>query len=143
MKRIYLLTILIFCGTITFSQQELTLTDSLVKRFHKAWNEEDIPEMISLLDADAFFKSPFQLRYGRDTMVETVLITNPPVFKVIKQVETHSDIKGNMAWSIGNMVSDVYDGGVLEEDPWHNDYVYVFIKDKNEDWKLLMMIFHE
>ena len=143
MKRIYLLTILILCGTITFSQQELILTDSLVKRFHKAWNEEDIPKMISLLDADAFFKSPFQLRYGRDTMVETVLTTNPAVFKVAKQVETHSHIEGNMAWSIGSMVCDVYDDGVLEDEPWYNDYLYVFTKERDEDWKLLMMIFHE
>ena len=100
--------------------------------------------MISLKDADAFFKSPFKLRYGRDDKVETVLNTNPPVFKVIKQVSTHSYIKGNMTWSIGNMVSDVYhEDGILENEPWYNDYVCVFTKDENENWKLLMMLFHE
>jgi hypothetical protein len=144
MKKFYLFVILICFSTFSYSQNETTPTDSLVKQFIKAWNAEDIPQMISLLDPDAFFKSPFQLRYGRDTMAATVLITNPPAFKVTKQTETHSHIDENIAWSIGNMVSDVYDeNGNLEDEPWHNDYVFVFTKKDNEDWKLQMMIFHE
>jgi hypothetical protein len=100
--------------------------------------------MISMLDKNAFFKSPFQLRYGRDSMANTVLITNPPVFKVVRQTEIHSYVKENFAWSMGNMVCNVYDeNGDLEKDSWYNDYIYVFFRNNNKDWKLLMMIYHE
>jgi hypothetical protein len=128
-----------------FSQESgVTFTELLVDRFHEAWNEEDIPKMISLLDPDAFFKSPFQLRYSRDTMKATVLITNPPVFKVVEQTELYSYVKGDMAWSIGEIVSDVYDeNGNKEEEQWPADYLYLFVKDEESNWKLKMMIFHE
>lgn len=143
MKIIYLSVCLICFNTLLFSQNE-TLTDSLVKQFTKAWNAEDTTKMISLLDENAFFKSPFQLHYGRDTMARTVLTTNPPAFKVKQQTELYSFVNNDLAWSIGNMVSDVYnEEGKLEKEPWHNDYIYVFTKKKNDEWKLLMMIFHE
>ena len=144
MKIIYILICIMFFSTHLFSQNKGTLTDSLAKQFQKAWNAEDTSRMISMLDENAFFKSPFQLRYGRDVMARTVLITNPPAFKVRQQTELYSFVKDDLAWSIGNMVSDVYDEeGKLEKKPWHNDYVYVFTKEKNNEWKLLMMIFHE
>jgi len=140
-------TFFILCTLVTTTliraQDEHVSTDSLVRQFHAAWNGEDIELMYSLLDENAFFKSPFQLRYGRDTMKATVLITNPPVFKVVKQIETESKIKGDLAWSIGKMVSDVYDEhGKKEKDQWHNDYVYLFVK-REEQWKLQMLFFHE
>ncbi len=106
---------------------------------------EDIGRMVSLLDPDAFFKSPFQLRYSRDTMEATVLITNPPIFKVTEITETHSEVKGNVAWSIGSMISDwirVDENGNRQVKKWHNDYVYLFVKRKGE-WKLQMLFFHE
>lgn len=144
MKIIYIVVCIMFFNTHLFSQNKGTITDSLVKQFQKAWNSEDTSRMISLLDENAFFKSPFQLRYGRDTMARTVLITNPPAFKVKQQSELYSYVKGDLAWSIGNMVSDVYDEeGNPEKEPWKNDYIYVFTRNKNNEWKLLMMIFHE
>jgi ketosteroid isomerase-like protein len=118
-------------------------TDSLVRQFHEAWNGEDMELMYDLLDDNAFFKSPFQLRYTRDSMKATVLKTNPPVFKVIEQIESESKCKGNLAWSIGKMVCDVYDeNGKKEKDQWHNDYVYMFVK-RDDHWKLQMLFFHE
>lgn len=125
------------------AQEKTVSTDSLVKQFTKAWNEEDMDRMHFLLDSTAFFKSPFQLRYSRDTMEATVLKTNPPVFKVVQQTETHSLVDGNHAWSIGKMVSDVYDSeGNKEDEQWFNDYVYMFI-NRGGVWKLQMLLFHE
>ncbi len=118
-------------------------TDSLVHQFHDAWNAEDIGRMVSLLDPDAFFKSPFQLRYSRDTMEATVLITNPPIFKVVESTETYSNVHGNVAWSIGKMVCDWYnENGTKKEEQWYNDYVYMFVERQGE-WKLQMLFFHE
>jgi hypothetical protein len=128
----------------TYSQSTQTLTHKLVANFHKAWNEENIELMKTLLDEDAFFKSPFQLQYSRATMLETVLLKNPKVFKVVQITETHSKIKDNVAWSIGTMVSDFYDeNGNKQQEQWHNDYVYLFVKNESSEWKLQMLLFHE
>lgn len=127
------------------SAQVTVSTDSLVRAFHDAWNAGDMERMISFLDADAFFKSPFQLRYTRDTMEATVLLTNPPIFKVTEIKETHSEVKGNFAWSIGRMISDWirYDeDGNKQIRKWQNDYVYTFVK-RDGQWKLQMLFFHE
>ncbi|MEJ2583821.1 MAG: hypothetical protein P8Z38_01880 [Robiginitalea sp.] len=99
--------------------------------------------MLELLDSTAFFKSPFQLRYGRDSIAATVLITNPPIFKVVEQRETHNRVRGNLAWSIGTMVCDWYEeNGKKKEQPWRNDYVYLFIR-RGTEWKLQMLFYHE
>lgn len=120
------------------------MTYHLVSDFHKAWNVVDLDKMESLLDKDAFFKSPYQLRYSRDTMLTTVLPRNPKIFKIMETVETHSMIKDDLAWSIGTMVSDIYDEtGQKTEKKLHTDYVYLFIRDKNGDWKLQMLLYHE
>jgi hypothetical protein len=148
MKKLCTLIMVLLYGSLFYcshlsAQKSTVSTDSLVDQFIEAWNSENIEQMAALLDPNAFFKSPFQLRYTRDTMVATVLVTNPPVFKVVKQTETHSFVEENMAWSIGHMVSDVYDqDGNKEEEQWPNDYVFLFIK-KEEQWKLIMLIFHE
>jgi ketosteroid isomerase-like protein len=143
---LFVLSIAIFhLTTGALRAQAPVSTDSLVHQFHDAWNAEDIGRMVSLLDPDAFFKSPFQLRYSRDTMEATVLITNPPIFKVTEITETHSEVKGNVAWSIGSMISDwirVDENGNRQVKKWHNDYVYLFVKRKGE-WKLQMLFFHE
>jgi ketosteroid isomerase-like protein len=120
------------------------MTYQLVSDFHNAWNEADIDKMESLMDKDAFFKSPFQFRYSRDTMAATVLASNPNIYKVMETVETQSMIKGDIAWSIGTMVSDIYDEtGQMAEGKLHTDYVYLFVRDKNGGWKLQMLLYHE
>jgi ketosteroid isomerase-like protein len=142
-KTIAFPVLLLFFSVNLKAQSQTTLTDSLVKSFNKAWNNEDIPKMISLLDSSAFFKSPYQLRYSRDTMAATVLITNPPVYKVAKQTELYSHVENNIAWSIGKVTADIYDkNGKTNESPLNIDYLFVFVR-KNSDWKLQMMIFHE
>ena len=131
-------------ASITYSQPKNSMTYNLVDAFHKAWNEEDLEKMEELLDMDAFFKSPFQLRYSRDTMMTTVLLRNPKVYKVTEIIETQSLVKDHLAWSIGTMVSDIYDEkGRNTGKKWHNDYVYLFIRDENGDWKLQMLLYHE
>jgi ketosteroid isomerase-like protein len=140
-KHAFFVILSVTCFSLDILAQ--TPTESLVRKFHDAWNEEDIAGMIAMLHEDAFFKSPFQLRYGREEMAKTVLITNPPIFKVTEIQEMHSRVDGNMAWSIGKMKSDVYnEWGLKEQDPWHNDYVYLFVL-KDGEWKLQMMVFHE
>lgn len=144
MKQLWVVILFVAIPITSYTQSAQSFTQQLVWDFHKAWNEEDLDKMESLLDKNAFFKSPFQLRYSRDTMLGTVLRTNPKVFKVSEITETHSEIRENMAWSIGKMVSDHYDkNGNKSEKQWHNDYVYIFVRNEKGEWKLQMLLYHE
>ena len=138
-----LITLLvIFSTTITFAQN--SLTDLLVKKFFQAWNAENINEMISQIQPDAFFKSPYQLRYGRDKMAATVLKTNPPAHKVVNTKELHSKVDDDIAWSIGEFTADVYDDyGNKTSEQIKGTYTYVFTKKNKSDWKIQMIIYHE
>lgn len=66
-RNLCLILLLLAIGTATFSQTDKSMTYNLVYDFHKAWNDEDLNKMESLMDKNAFFKSPFKLRYSRDT----------------------------------------------------------------------------
>lgn len=75
-------------------------------------------------------------------MMETVLLKNPKAYKVIEITETHSMIKENHSWSIGTMVSDIYEeSGQTTDEKLNSDYLYFFIRDENG--KLQMLLFHE
>jgi len=144
MKNIFTNTISLFVliGSISFGQS--SLTDLLTKQFHQAWNAENINEMISLLQHDAFFKSNQQLRYGRDKMAATVLKTNPPKYKVVSTKEIHSKVEDDIAWSIGEFTSDIYDEyGNKTKEQLKGTYTYVFTKKNKGDWKVQMLIYHE
>lgn len=136
-----ILTVTIFC---TYSFGQNSLTDLLVKKFFQAWNAENTNEMISQLQPDAFFKSPYQLRYGRDKMAATVLKTNPPAHKVVNTKELHSKVDDDIAWSIGEFTADVYDDyGNKTSEQIKGTYTYVFTKKNKSDWKIQMIIYHE
>lgn len=121
-----------------------SLTDSLMHAFQQAWNADDLPAMLSQIHANAFFRSPFQLRYGRDSMAATVLTSNPKVFRNSTNTETHSFVSRQIAWSIGRTRGDVFDAeGRRTNDHLDADYVFVFTPDSVGDWKIQMMIYHE
>jgi len=138
----YISLILLLIGPVLFCQS--SLTDILSKQFNQAWNKENIREMVSLLQPDAFFKSPYQLRYGRDKMEATVLKTNPPAYKFANTKELHSKVEYDIAWSIAEFTADVYDDyGKKTSEKLNGTYTYVFTKKNNGDWKIQMMIFHD
>ena len=127
---------------ISFCQS--SLTDILSKQFNQAWNKENVNDMVSLLQPDAFFKSPYQLQYGRDKMAATVLKKNPPVYKIVHTKELHSKVEDDIAWSIAEFTCDVYDDyGNKTNEKLEGTYTYVFTKKNKGDWKLQMMIFHD
>ncbi len=151
------------------AQDARTLTDSLVHAFGAVWNANDLDGMVGMLREDAFFESPYQLRYGRDTMAATVLRTNPPVFRDCASREDRSRVVGDVAWSLGELYCSRYypsgaihvkviredgDGFLGEEydeagrstgrrryDAIH--YTYVFRRGERGEWKVQMLIYHE
>jgi len=142
MNKVFSFSVFILLSICSFAQG--TLTDSLTKKFNFAWNAEDIPAMFSMLQPTAFFKSPYQLRYGRDTMAATVLTTNPPAFKFIETIELYSHAENYLAWSIGEFTCEIYDDEGNKTDALlYGTYTYVFTRKEDEDWKLQMMIAHE
>ena len=144
MKKIISIAIFIIVLICSYSYGQNSLTDILTKQFHQAWNKENVNEMISLLQPDAFLKSPYQLQYGREKMAATVLKTNPPVYKVINTNELHSKVNEDIAWSIGEFTCDIYDDyGNKTSEQLKGSYTYVFTKKNKWDWKVQMLIYHE
>jgi ketosteroid isomerase-like protein len=160
---------MLFQAVGTQAQGPTTLTDSLVHAFHDAWNANDLDGMVAMLQPDAFFRSPFQLRYGRETMAATVLRANPPVIKDCVTREVHSRVDGDLAWSLGHLYCNRYypSGGIrletvrIEGDSFLRNlydetgqhtatrqdeatrYTYVFTRTESGVWKVQMLIYHE
>lgn len=144
MKKIFCLTIFSFVLISSYSFGQNSLTGILAEQFNQAWNKENVNEMISLLQHDAFFKSPYQLQYGREKMARTVLKKNPPVYKFIHTKELHSKVDDDIAWSIAEFMCDVYDEyGNKTGEKLEGSYTYVFTRKDKGDWKIQMMIFHD
>ena len=144
MKKKFLFSLLlpVVFGSFLFAQN--SLTGLLAEQFNQAWNKENLNEMISLLQHDAFFKSPYQLQYGREKMARTILKENPPVYKFVNTKELHSKVDDNIAWSIAEFTCDVYDEyGNKTSDKLEGSYTYVFTRKDKGDWKIQMMIFHD
>lgn len=119
-------------------------TDSLVVDFYQAWNDDDLPGMVSRLQPTAFFRSPYQLQYGRDTMQATVLVTNPPRFRNTTTTEWHSYASEALAWSIGELTSEVHDeSGVRTGESLESEYLHVFTPSEDGAWKVQMLVYHE
>ena len=144
MKNFISYLILFFVTISGFSFGQSSLTDLLSKQFNQAWNAENINEMKSLLQPDAFFKSPDQLQYGREKMETTVLKKNPYMYKIVHTKELHSKVDDNIAWSIAEFTADIYDDyGNKTNEQLTGTYTYVFTKKNKGDWKLQMMIYHD
>jgi ketosteroid isomerase-like protein len=144
MNKILLQVVLLAFYVCGFAQAQNSLADLLTKQFHQAWNEENVNKMVSLLQPDAFFKSTQQLRYGRDKMAATVLKTYPPKYKVASTKEIHSKVEDDIAWSIGEFTSDIYDEyGNKTKEQLKGTYTYVFTKKNIGDWKVQMLIYHD
>ena len=119
-------------------------TATLVERFHAAWDAQDLAGMESLLAETAFFRSPFQLRYGRDEMLATVLARNPFYYRDLETAEQHSLVKGNLAWSLGKLTWRVYDDeGNPTDETMLADYTYIFSRNEAGTWLLEALIYHE
>jgi ketosteroid isomerase-like protein len=144
MKKLFLCGVFLFLTFCSFALGQESLTDLLTKQFYQAWNKENINEMVSLLQPDAFFKSPYQLQYGREKMKATVLKENPPLYKLVYRKELHSKVEDDIAWSIGEFRCDVYDDyGNKTGEKLEGTYTYVFTRKNKGDWKIQMMILHE
>lgn len=120
-----------------------TTTDSLVVDLHSAWNAADVEALVRRLDPDAFFFSPYQLRYGRDEMANTVLQRNPLIFRNVTNNESHSYVGDHLAWSIGSLRSERYVDGERLGAEDGADYLYVFTRNQEKQWKTQMMIYRE
>src|SRR6185437_5252574 len=144
MKKNLLLISLLIASMASNAQQKSTLTDSLAKNFGEAWNENNLNQLISLIQPDAFFKSPYEMNYSRDTMAANFLITNPRIIRNTKTIELYSKVDDNIAWSIGKLSGSLFDeNGKDTGNKLSADYIYVYTKKKNEGWKIQIIIIHE
>lgn len=143
MKRLLFSLAFVFVTT-SCPAQSVTLTDSLTKQYFKAWNNDDASAIISMLQPNAFFESPYQLRYGRDSIAATVLKSEIHMFYNIKTVENYSYVGNDIAWSLGKATS------IMKKDKNNKfaktsteSYTFVYTRKNSENWKLQMIIWHE
>jgi|WetSurMetagenome_2_1015567.scaffolds.fasta_scaffold04598_6 hypothetical protein len=144
MKKLFLYTMFLSLCLCSFALGQDSLTDLLTKQFHQAWNSGNINTMVSLLQPNAVYKSPQQIRYGRDKIETSVLKTNPKIYKVQSTKELHSQVYDCLALAIGEYTFNIYDEyGYKTSKQLKGTYTYVFTKRSDQDWKLQMMIFDE
>jgi ketosteroid isomerase-like protein len=138
----FALVLLAMLPSGALAQPRPTFTDSLVHEFNALWDRNDVKGMLDKLQDDAFFKSQYQLRYSRDTMAKTVLLTNPPAFRNLRTQELFNHAEERLAWSVGTLTGDVFDkAGNKTGKELAADYVYVFTKRADNAWKVQMLIF--
>jgi ketosteroid isomerase-like protein len=145
-KKLFLCILVTLASINMLAQDSLVCTHKLVSEFHAAWNKNDLETMVNLLQPDAFFKSPHQLRYGRDEMASTVLLANPPFIKDCWTEEWYSYMENDIAWSIGRLYCNTYnDSGeiVMKGTEKSTEYTYVFSRDQGGNWKIQMLLYHE
>jgi hypothetical protein len=77
-------------------------------------------------------------------MAKTVLVTNPPAFRNLRTQELFNHVEDRIAWSIGRLTGDTFDStGKKTGKELVSDYVYVFTKRADNEWKVQMLIFHD
>ncbi len=142
MKLIFTILIAVFVSNFTYSQNQVSVTKSLMKNFDEAWNNKNVNALDSLLQPDAFFESPYQIRDGREAIDTTIFRFNIHIFRNGKSTENYSHIDNNIAWSVGNVTAD-YLNKKNEIVPWNARYTFIFSKGNDNSWKIQMMIYHE
>ena len=143
MKRLLLVLPACFCLTLAAADKP-TLTEQLVGAFTAAWESREVDAVYNLLAPDCVFRSPFQTHCGRDDIRETVLRWNlAHIHDTRNCVEEQSKVAGDFAYSVGRMDYSQYDddGNVVHE--LKANYIYVFTREPDREWKVQMMIFHE
>ncbi|MEJ2583822.1 MAG: hypothetical protein P8Z38_01885 [Robiginitalea sp.] len=142
----FLFFLLFFVSVSGYGQAAVSLTDSLVADFHAAWNANDLHEMLTRLQEDAFFKSPHQLRVGRAELAKTVLKSNPPMIRDCRNLEYYSHVEGDIAWSVGRLFCNSYDESgnlTMKGEEKTTEYTYVFTRNPKGVWKIQMLLYHE
>ncbi len=143
--KIYMIPVTIVLLVVSgFAQETNSVTDSLMDQWDNAWNNEDVPALVSMMQPDAYFASPYQRWFSRDSIRATILSKNLYWFRNSKSIEQFSRVKDDIAWSVGKTTAEYYpDDNSSKAKSWHANYTFVFTKNRNDQWKLQMMIYHE
>src|SRR5947209_15811298 len=84
----------------------------LTHEYDAAWDRGDIVAMAAMLDPECVFRSPFQVRLGREAIRENVF-KNWKRFRDTHSIETQAKIEDDMAYSFQESTFSDYgpDGG--------------------------------
>ena len=124
-----------FCS---FAQQTSALADSLMKQWDMAWNNKDVGTLKSMLQSNAIFESPYQIRISKDSIAASIFKVELASLDDVHSTELHTLVDDNMAWSIGKVT-----GIWSNNQPWEGTYTFEFTRKAGQDWKIQMLIFYE
>ena len=94
--------LILACGCIAVARGEEIFT--LIRAYDAAWDRGDLKAMYDMLDPECVFKSPFQMRIGREE-IRDHLFQNTKRFRDTVSVEELSKIDGDIAYTWGYRLS--------------------------------------
>lgn len=112
----------------------------LTHAYDQAWDRGDIPAMVEMLDPECVFRSPFQVRLGRDAIRENVF-KNWKRFRDTHSIETQSKIEDDIAYSFQESTFNDYgpEAGTVVKARRVTKHLYVFSRRPGQDWKIRAM----
>ncbi len=133
--------LLLACGAAggLRGEETETVTLRLIRAYDAAWDRDDHQAMYEMFDPECVFKSPFQMRIGRDDIRDHVF-RNTKKFKDTVSVEERSKIDGDLAYSWGSQTFNEYapDGTVKMKHLAR--HLFIFTRRPGQDWKFRFLI---
>jgi len=105
--------------------------------YDAAWDRGDIAAMVEMFDPECVFRSPFQVRIGRDAVRDNVF-KNWKRFRDSHTIETQAKIEGDLAYSFQESTMNDYgpEGGDIVKERRVERHVMIFSRRPGEDWKI-------
>ena len=139
--------ILIWIGLAQHSMTgQHSMTDSLVQAYHNAWNTKDSATIQLMVDPEIVYKTPNRMWNGMAEFNEKVIGGTMKVLRNFDSREFYSRMEDSLAWSIGLMTYDyVPRSGKknIKGSDLRWEYNYIFKKDDDGKWRILMLLYHE
>lgn len=127
------------CLSSAWAGEAETLTLRLTRAFDAAWDRDDQKAMYDMLDPECVFKSPFQMRLGREAIRDNVF-RNTRKFRDSVTTEEISKVDGDTAYSFATLAFNVYDAKGVMTKRGKAKHLFIFTRRPGEDWKIRFMI---
>ena len=135
-----LVLLLAFGSAVVVRAEETeTVTLKLTRAYDAAWDRGDVAAMYEMFDPECVFKSPFQMRIGRDEIRDHVF-KNTKRFHDTVSVEEISKVEGDIAYSWGYQTFNDYAPDGTIKSKRMAKHLFIFTRRPGQDWKFRFLI---
>jgi len=132
--------LILACGCIAVARGEEIFT--LIRAYDAAWDRGDLKAMYDMLDPECVFKSPFQMRIGREE-IRDHLFQNTKRFRDTVSVEELSKIDGDIAYTWGYQTFNDYTPDGTIKSKRLAKRLFILTRRPGQDWKFRFLIITE